>query len=151
MSSFNHNPSSLYIAAVNALKALRDAEGVGIAQAAYAEAVHDDLRKSFMKRNQVEAQRGHICTSKLAGMPHVERTCDSPNDIPGHDHIDGWRRGHDTYAITSEPYALMYDDLVKTVQFCQRMGLKADITAGSWHNPGSTILIIYTKRDAAEG
>jgi hypothetical protein len=78
-----------------------------------------------------------------------DHPCDSP-DIPGKDHLSEWVQNDKTTKIVMQPYNLSYEAMKEMVEYCEKRGLRADISADSWHFPGRTIRVDITLNKKTE-
>ncbi len=145
-------PSKEYRALVKAVRDLAKTEGEDAALRACAEGMIPYKHASFMKRHKVEPREGgHVCEERLKGKKRCPETASNlihlGEQLPAADHLSEWKRDGKTAAITSQPYGVSYRSLKEMVAYCERNGLEADIEAGSWWFPGSTVLIVYTKAE----
>ena len=149
-SRFNLHPSSIYRQAVNACRALLQAEGDDGVRRAYAESTTNAIRDGYLRFWRLKPSRSdHVCVQRLKG----ERCPDDLSHLKlrGADHLSEWTDGKKTVLIVSQPYHLHYETLEQVVAFCQANGLRADVEAESaWHFPGATLLITF-KREKKNG
>lgn len=144
------NRTPEYIAAVEALIKLMRSFGTDLfaalweAECAFMEATSDSKKHVFMEANDLQEFDGHVCPKVL-----TDRPCDGTCRWGG-DHVDAFERDGLPIMLTEEPYRLEFNAICKIVEFCKKHGLKATMDAWkSWHCPGRTILIEYTKNDEA--
>jgi len=149
---FKSDPSEKYKKAVAILQELLEAEGYGVVNRAYAEVVADSVRENFASSGIKQRTTGHVCIHRLLGKPRCPNNaynfCTSPSGLPGNDHPTEWV-GEDgkTKCIVCQPYGLSYDQIKAVVEFCERHGLEASISAIlSWWFPGWTVSLIYKKK-----
>jgi hypothetical protein len=65
---------------------------------------------------------------------------------PWLDHVAVWNKNGRPAVFTSQPYGLCWEALCGLVDFCRQNGLEAKVDAsGSWHYPGSTVLIAVVR------
>ena len=148
--SFLKNPSPRYRQAVHALGELLAASGEDAVQRAFAEAMSEYIERGFARQFKViRSKAGHVCYMRLKNgkcKDTFENPCPSPYGIPAMDHVSEWKQNKKTDMIVSQPYGLSYEALKETVEFCEKMGLEADISANhSWHFPSWTLLVKYTR------
>jgi hypothetical protein len=142
---FVSKPSEAYKAAVRALKDLMKAEGGDVAGRACAEAMSQYHKTVYAERQHrpwtdqqrvqlIESEKSHVCVERLKGAKRCPETmknpCGWPTGLPGQDHLSEWQASGKTKDMVS---------------FCDRHGLQANISAGSWHFLGSTLLLEYSK------
>lgn len=86
----------------------------------------------------------HVCVHRLLGRKRCpdsfDHPCDSSN-IPGKDHLSEWVADGKTAKIVMQPYHLTYESMKELVKYCEDRGLRADVSAESWHFSGKTIRI----------
>lgn len=146
---FNSKPTPEWLAAVGALSKLSTSE-VGDAFAEVNELRLKDLY--IKKRHGVKKSGGSACCFRLIG-----KQCGGSNraiadhsrglHAPQHciDHASFWLKDGKAFSFVSQPYGVCWEGLCSLVDFCRKHGMEADITAGSWHFPGSTVLIEITR------
>jgi hypothetical protein len=144
--SFDSDPSEQYLLAFDTIGSLLDQEGLDSAQRAFSQAAYFEIQSQAMEG--YTPQRGaHVCLYRLLGAKSCPdtraRPCDSPR-LPGSDHISEWVKDGKTAKIVSQPYRLSYDDLKELIAFCEAKGLKAEISAQSWHFPGRTLRVDFS-------
>lgn len=147
LSDYVEKPSELYTNTITVLSTLLEIEGLDTVNRAFADVANSEIRyqqtKGLHKR-----QQSHVCVSRLQGKSKCpnspENPCFSP-DFPGKDHVTEWVKEGKTVKIISQPYYLSFEDMKKLIQYCDKNGLRADISAHSWHFPGRTILIDLSK------
>ena len=150
-SEFVRKPSLLYTQAVAALRKLIRESGeadspLDLAMRAYAEATTKTVRATYKKSRKLREVGGHFCVHRLAGKRCPGMDCRSPGDIPGYDHLSAWRGVSGARVIVSQPYQFSYETMKETVAFCEKHGLRADISANwSWWFPGQTLMVEYEK------
>lgn len=138
-----------YKKAVKAIRELmrersKEGDSLDLANRAFAEAVAEGWRDLFIMSEGVKSRRTpHVCLSRLKGERCRPMECSSPGGIPGKDHVSEWVKNRKTIMIVSQPYRLSYEDMMKTVEFCEANGLRADVSADSWYFPGRTLLVVY--------
>jgi hypothetical protein len=149
MDSYNHQPSSKYISAVIALRKLLEEEGENSVNQAFAETISETRKFEFGKgRGVLESSRGHTCIFALQGKkcPGGEK-CSGSATIPASDHCSTWKRDGQVSHIISQPYYLGYEDLVRTMMFCEKYNLEVNINSSeSWHFPGRTLNLEFTRK-----
>jgi excisionase family DNA binding protein len=148
-----NQPSNLYLQVVEIIRMLIDHEGIDHAQRAFAQAAFLAIR-SYVTSHLKPRSGSHVCHHRLLGKKKCpdtfEHPCDSPN-FPGQDHISEWTRDGKTVKIISQPYGLSYETLRETVKYCEKHGLRADISPESWHFPGRTLRIDYSVNNKPDG
>lgn len=147
--TFRDKRTPLFETALKAIRELQEAEGAGAVEDVCAEASSPLKQAAFLSREKVKRREAnHVCPDRLKGAKRCSgdwRTDGTHERMPGSDHIDEWTKDGETYAITSQPYGLSYDDLKKIVVYCESNSLQAEIRAGSWHFPGRTLLLKYER------
>jgi len=147
---FDLHPSPVYEQAVQACRVLLQQEGFDAARRACAEAIWEAIRAEYVRASHLKpSHSAHVCVHRLMG----DRCPDdiSHLQIPGADHLSEWKKDRRTVSLVSQPYRLAFETLKKMVDFCDAHGLRADVRAeGSWHFPGSTVLIAYRRREKQE-
>jgi hypothetical protein len=94
--------------------------------------------------------KGEKCIQRLKGgkcMRGYPNEGDHQCLPPTADHYHLWIKDGEPVLFTSEPYPLTYDDIRQEVNFCETHGFEMTIRANSPHNPGSTLLIEYRRKD----
>ena len=66
-------------------------------------------------------------------------------DPPGTDHESMWLRGEEPEKFVSQPYTLDMETLRAMITYCRKRGLTFTIRGGSWHFPGSTVLVEFRR------
>lgn len=147
---FISHPTPAYHRAVEALRALiSEKEGTDYATRAYAEAVWEEdyeIFKEWSKSRPCDAP--HVCVHRM----RRERCPSNRRDpgvclthfLPAADHLSEWREeeGNERF-IVSQPYSLDYDSMKELVEYCEKLHLRADVSARlSWHFPGETLRIV---------
>lgn len=143
---FVDKPSDIYQQVVEIIKILIEHEGLDTTYRAFAEAA--------WRRIQTEVTVGlkpkglaHVCLYRLLGRKRcpdtLENPCDAPQ-IPGSDHVSEWTQNGTTVKVISQPYHMSYETMKEMVEFCEKNGLRADISSESWHFPGKTIRVDIT-------
>lgn len=64
---------------------------------------------------------------------------------PSEYHLDHIAYNGDEFI--SEPYSLTLEQLKKTIELCEEKGLTFYITGRSYHYPGETLRVVFTKED----
>jgi len=73
-------------------------------------------------------------------------------NIPAGDHLEIMEQSGRGMALISHPYGeLTLDTLKAIISFCEEKNLSVTISPESWHFPGQTLLIVYTKKDKPLG
>lgn len=85
--------------------------------------------------------RGRSCPHWLLSKRCQGAPCVDFGGLPL-DHVDGWTFGGKPAALTSQPYQMHTHHMVSLGRFVRAHDLLLTVTANSWHNPGSTILIV---------
>ena len=136
-----------YKKAVCALQELIEAESLGKAERAVAEALSEPLKRLYVKQRGVKPTSGRRVPSRLFGRRQECEPC-----RVWQDHPTLWiKKGH-PYSYVSQPYCLSLKDMQEIVTYCAAHGLDAAIdAAGSWHFPGVTLLVEIKKRPGAKG
>lgn len=144
--SFLTQPSEVYSLVVETIRTLIEREEVDAAYRAFAEAAWKYIETRVMGGLKLKGD-GHICIHRLLGEKKCPDSFENPclsNNIPGQDHLSEWVEDGETKAIVSQPYYFSYETMKETVKFCEKHGLRADISAESWHFPGRTLRVDYT-------
>ncbi|HBT47265.1 MAG TPA: hypothetical protein DEA73_05220 [Peptococcaceae bacterium] len=150
MRHFVDRPSDLFREAVRALERLVEEKGLDMAERAFATAVWEKRREAFAKRLGVKPTTGHVCLNRLVkghckGMELMFPKCFW---LPAaNDHVSLWLKDGNLHVYVSQPYSLTLKDMRALVQFCDAHALDAVVSAGSWHFPGSTLLIEITREE----
>jgi|GEM_PF-3226288 len=143
---FLDRPSDVYQMVVEMIRTLIEREGVDSAYRAFAEASWKDVRAAAMRGFQPRG-RAHVCVHRLLGKKKCpdtyEHPCDSP-DMPGRDHLSEWAQDGKTVKIVSQPYGLSYETMKEIIKYCEKRGLRVDISAVSWHFPGQTLRVDFS-------
>ena len=137
-----------YEAAVSALLNVSEHESEDRARRAFAEAFSIPRLKSFASR--FRPLDDSPCIHRVAGKEcNLLRPPDRmPCSIPGGDHDSMWMDNKGRLVYVSQPYSLSGASLGRVVRYCEREGLRLDIsTADAWHFPGWTMLVQITKKD----
>lgn len=148
MSRFKDKPTPEYLEAVRALAKL----SITDANAAFADAVAGRIRDGYVKRlNGATEHGGHVCFERLAGARRCpnrgDNPCWSPYGVGGMDHLSEWRSAGATTAIVSQPYGFGLETMREMVALCDERGFTLWVDAGrSWHYPGRTVAVAYTRR-----
>lgn len=111
----------------------------------YALVCWEHLRDLFMVRHNLdkESPKGGGL-ERLVGKTSLE--AEGEFRIDGLDHVNLFLRDGKAAAFTSQPYGLDWERLRSTVEFCKAHELEVSIDgAMSWHFPGDTILLHFTK------
>lgn len=140
--------SELYREAVEVLQRLFAAEGLDHVSRAFAEVMSPAIRAVWVAAGVKESQ-GHPCIQRLLG-----KRCDPYSNCnpPAGDHCSLWVKEGKATVLVSQPYGLSWASLQETVDYCRRLGLEARVGAGlSWHFPGTTIAVFYTRSGTVEG
>jgi excisionase family DNA binding protein len=144
--SFSDHPSEIYLLVVETIRTLMAKEGLDAAYRAFSEAAWKRIREEVMHGFKPKGL-AHICVQRLLGKKRCpdsyEHPCNSP-DMPGRDHLSEWVQDGKTSKIVSQPYNLSYETLKELVEYCEKRGLRADISAESWHFPGKTIRVDFS-------
>lgn len=142
-----------YLAAIKALQALIEAEGLDKANRAFAEASDEAIRESFSKREGVTPAGGHICVRRLLGkkctLGYPSEVRDGSSHLclpPGSDHWSLWNKEGKASLLVSQPYDLSYNTLKEMINFCEVNGLEVNINAdATWHFPGRVVGVVWSK------
>jgi hypothetical protein len=145
------NPSPLYKDAVRALSKLLEKEGTQAVSSAHAEAVDQRVRTDR------EKMYGHdhgslIAFQRLIDGKTPENGWDFNVESMGLDHSsERWKPDSERAdMIESQPYSLTLDELRAIIKGCDEMGLEVRISGESWHLPGKTLLVEFTRADQAQ-
>lgn len=148
---FMAKPSVAYLKAVEALNALLEAEGVGSVERAFAEASHTGRQQLFQQRHGVKQSQGQPWAGRLLGKLHSSRSeLENPR---GTDHPSLWLRDGKAHMFMYEPYYVGHDGLRALVDYCERWGFEASITAEeSFWFPGRTLAVVLRRKaETGEG
>ena len=148
MSQFVKNSSARYQEALAVLEKLMAEEGFDHMHRAYAEAAQLPLEDLFARRVKgTRSKVSHVCLHRLWGKRCPERWNSEKRcltgSMPAQYHLSQWNAEGKAVAVVSQPYGLGYEAMKETVEFCERHGLEADVSAESWHFSGATVLVRY--------
>ncbi|HML41261.1 MAG TPA: helix-turn-helix domain-containing protein [Bellilinea sp.] len=145
-SSYIEQPTHLYLQVVEFIRTLIDLEGLGAAYRAFAEAAWRRIQAETMTGYKPKGL-SHVCIHRLLG----KKRCPDPSEhpcetsiIPGRDHLSEWVKEGKTAKIVMQPYHMSFETMKELVEFCENRGLRADISAESWHFSGKTLRIDIT-------
>ncbi len=128
---------------VDALRQLMKDEGEGSADRAFAEAVSDGMYAWMENRGLRESDDMRRCREF-----HKDINCEDGWGFPGDDHASLWCRDGEPVVYISQPYDLTSDTLREMIAWADRYDLSFAITPrGSWHFPGYTMLVSWTRED----
>jgi hypothetical protein len=152
MSKQHRTPA--YERAVEVLRALLQQQSLDDVERAFAEVASPVIAAKVAKGYTPSNPNRHVCVHRLVGERCPEdrglhgRRCETQY-LPAVDHLSGWKQDGKLTRIISQPYGMSYENVKKTVEFCERWGLEADISAWhSWHFPGHTLAVTYERKAA---
>lgn len=142
-----------YHAAFKWARRLMAEGGVGMVQVLYAEVASEEMKKNYFSKQGLKESRGELCARRLL----LKKQCTSGyglNSCEAHrppcaDHEHLYNKNGKPYLYLSQPYehALLWENLVRLVDFCKEHGLKADVSVRSWYYPGATSLIEIKRQE----
>lgn len=152
-SKFHRGGSQKYKQTVKIMQELLAAEGIDVANRAYAEAAHTAVRDAYQKEKEVTpAKDSHVCVNRLKGSKNCPDKYNSTGiakcdlRIPASDHLSEWVKDGETYSIVSQPYGLSLETLKEMIEFCDQHQLMPYISANrAWQFPGSALSIEFRR------
>lgn len=138
-----------YIEAVEAIRALADAEGLDEATRAYAEVAQPLRREEWMRQNGLTAEGGpKKFTEFILRRPWTVEREISINWPEGCDHSTLWLKNGQPVLYTSEPYQLTDRELEDHLRFAKEHDLELFISAqySMWF-PGQTMLVEFRRKE----
>lgn len=152
-SKFHQGGSQKYKQTVKIMQELLAAEGIDIANRAYAEATHTAVRDAYQKeKGAIPAKDSHVCVNRLKGSKNCPDKYNSTGiakcdlRIPASDHLSEWVKDGETYSIVSQPYGLSLGTLKEMIEFCDQHQLVPYISANrAWQFPGSALSIEFRR------
>ena len=136
-----------------AIQDLVAAEGLDVANRAYAEAVHVYVRDKYQEQNNLTPSSDtHVCIHRL------KRTGKCPDKfngtgvakcdlrMPVADHLSEWLKDGKTYSIISQPWGISFGEMKEMISFCDIHQLKPNISANlAWDFPGTGLCVEFRK------
>ena len=152
-SMFHNTGSQKYMQTVKVIQELLTAEGVGVANRAYAEAIHAAIRDAYQQEKGASPSKdSHVCVNRLKGdkkCPNKYNSTGIPKcdlRIPASDHLSEWVKDGETFSIVSQPYGISFKELKELIEFCEQHHIEPYISANrAWHFPGSAISIEFQR------
>ena len=121
-----------------------------------------DAQMACAKRLGFTLVRGVVCLRKITDPKHRDggdtRTEAEYNRLSraphcgyhiGMDHPRLWRTSEGELFITADEYHLNLATLDRVRAQAEELGLRVEVTAKSFYNPGRTIMIVVTRSDSA--
>ena len=150
MSRFMKDRSEAYEKAVEALTRLLKEEDPDSVERACAEILAPIREKKFLEWRELERYLDlpRNCVAELLGKRHRDPCCEYCGP-PVDDHTQSFVKDGKIITLVTQPYDLSWETMHKLVEYCRRLGLRADVSAqNSWYFPGRTLAIQLTTPEA---
>jgi hypothetical protein len=135
---FVGEPTELCYEALVAMRRLYFEEGIDSLHRAYASVVHEEILKHYKERLGLKETYRSDFMKRLTG---------TTNEFPPYtDHPVKFNKNGKPHSLISQPYPLDMSYMKEIIGYCEQNNLTFCVSCWSWHFPGSTILIEFTKK-----
>lgn len=140
---YHSDCSDAYAAAVDALKALVEAEDIDVAYRAAAEALSGPKETEWRKHEGMSRCKAKTHWRGLLG----QQPEDFEDGLPGDDHTSLWSKNGKPRLYVSQPYRLEFETTRDMVRKADEHSLEFSIHPNqSWHFPGYSTAVVWKRR-----